>query len=411
MNDTTKKKGWGRRALAAAAIAAALGFGFWAFRPQPLVVETAPVVTGRFEQAIREDGRLRVKSRYTLSAPTAAELARPTLKVGDRVEAGQVVASLTPAAPQMIDARTRRMLQERVGSAEAGRAAAFAQAERAKAAASQARLEAERSEKLASENFVATAVRDQAALTLRAQQRALDAAQAEVDVAGHALAEARAALTRAETGRDAGGAVPGRWDLRAPVAGRVIRLHQESAATVAVGAPLVEIADTAQLEAVVDVLSADALRVRPGAPVQLSPGTGLALLKGQVARIEPVAFTKVSALGIEEQRVNLVIDVDVDKAGSAALGDGYRVDATIVVAAQDGALLLPAAALERDGSRWAVWVADGGRAHKRGIDLRDRNADVAWVASGVTPGERVVLYPGGMVADGQRLALREGPKR
>lgn len=403
MNDRTKKNGrrWIAWAVAAVAVGAA---AWWAFQPRPLVVDTAPVATGRFEQAVEEDGRLRLKERFVVAAPTAAELARPTLKVGDAVQAGQVVATLLPVAPQMIDARTRTMLQQRVGSADAARTAAGAQVARLETALAQARLEAERAQQLARDNFIAASARDQAVLAQQAAQRALDAGRAELRAADYALAEARAALTRAEPGP--GQRAEGRWDLKSPVAGRVLKLHLDSAAPVGVGQPLLEIGDTRSLEAVVDVLSGDALRIPAGAAVELRLGAGLPPLAGRVARVEPVAFTKTSALGIEEQRVNVVVDFDPSMLRNAAVGDGYRVDARIVVSAHDGALLVPSGALVRDGAQWRVFVVEGGRARARPVQVRDRNADVAWIDRGLTAGDTVLLYPGSTMSDGQPVRVR-----
>ncbi len=413
MNATTTRKNGrprlGRWAVAAALIAAVLALGWWAFQPRPLRVETAPVGIARFEQAIEEDGRLRLRDRYLVAAPTAGELARPVLKVGDAVDAGQVVATLVPVAPQMIDARTRDVLQQRLGSAGAARSAAAAQVGRLETALAQARLEASRARQLASDNFIAASARDQAVLAEQGAQRALDAGRAELHAAEFALAEARAALGRAgPVGASSAAPAAGRWDLRSPVAGRVVKLHLDSAAPVAVGQPLLEIGDTGALEAVIDVLSGDALRIAPGAPVSLSLGAGAPTLSGRVARIEPVAFTKVSALGIEEQRVNVIVDLDADAArGAPALGDGFRVDARIVVAAQERALLVPSAALVRDGARWRVFVVEDGRARSRGVELRDRNADSAWVGGGVREGETVLLYPGSTMREGQRVRARD----
>lgn len=404
MNDRRPNRKWRRWAGAAAAVAAVVALAAWAFKPRPLVVDVAAVTTGRFEQAIEEDGRLRLKNRYVIAAPTSGQLARPVLKVGDAVAAGDVVAVLTPSAPAMIDARTRAVLQQRVGSAEAARAAAAAQVARLETALAQARIDAERAQQLARDHFIAPSARDQAVLAQQAAQRALDAGRAEQRAADYALAEARAALARAEPAP--GARVEGRWELKSPVDGRVVKLHLDSAAPVTVGQPLLEIGDTGALEAVVDVLSSDALRIAPGAAVTLSLGPGAPTLPGTVARVEPVAFTKVSALGIEEQRVNVVVDFDAAAAQGRALGDGFRVDARIVTAAHDGALLAPSAALVRDGARWRVFVVEGGRAHARPVEVRDRHADAAWIESGLRDGEQVVLYPGSTMRDGQRVRLR-----
>jgi HlyD family secretion protein len=392
---------WAPWALAALAVVA---LTWWAFQPRPLLVEVAPVTTGRFEQAIEEDGQLRLKHRYLISAPTQAELARPTLKVGDAVHAGDVVAVLTPMAPQMIDARTRLVLQQRVGSADAVRRASTAQLQRLDTALALASLEAERSQKLARENFIAPSALDQAVLARRSAQQALDAGRAEVRAAEFALAEAQAALARSEPG--SGQRVEGLWSLKSPVDGQVIKVHLDSASPVTAGQHLLEIGDVASVEAVVDVLSSEVQPIAPGTPVSLTLTTGAAALPGHVARVEPVAFTKVSALGIEEQRVNVIVDLDTTVAQTQRLGDGFRVDARITVSRQEGALLVPSAALVRNGTAWRVFVVEGQRAVVRAVTLRERNADVAWVSEGVREGEQVLLYPGSTITDGQAVKVR-----
>lgn len=401
INGVSQRR-WLIGGLAVAALAAVL----WAaYRPRPLVVETAPVAEGRFEQVIEEDGRLRLQQRYTVTAPTAAQLQRPTLKVGDAVQAGDVVAVLAPSAPSMIDARTRGVLQERVGSADASLAAAVANVKRLQAALAQATLEAERADQLAKDNFIAPSARDQARLAREAAQQALRAGQAQQAAADHALGEARAALQRAQPG--SGAVAQGLWSLTSPVTGRVLKLHKESAEPVTAGQPLLEIGDTGALEAVVDVLSGDAPRIPPGAVVQLATGRAQPPLAGTVARIEPQAFTKLSALGIEEQRVNVVVALDAKAEDLQRLGDGFRVDARITLSAQDGALLVPSAALVRQGDGWQVFVVEGGKARARTVTFKDRHADSAWVQDGLKAGEKVILYPGSAMADGQPVRRRE----
>lgn len=402
INGVSQRR-WLIGGLAVAALAAVL----WAaYRPRPLVVETATVAEGRFEQVIEEDGRLRLQQRYTVTAPTAAQLQRPTLKVGDGVQAGDVVAVLAPSAPSMIDARTRGVLQERLGSADASLAAAVANVKRLQAALAQATLEAERADQLAKDNFIAPSARDQSRLAREAAQQALRAGQAQQAAADHALGEARAALQRAQPG--SGAVTQGLWSLTSPVTGRVLKLHKESAEPVTAGQPLLEIGDTGALEAVVDVLSGDAPRIPPGAAVQLATGRAQPPLAGTVARIEPQAFTKVSALGIEEQRVNVVVALDAKVEDLQRLGDGFRVDARITLSAQDGALLVPSAALVRQGDGWQVFVVETGKARARTVTFKDRHADSAWVQDGLKAGEKVILYPGSAMADGQ--PVRDRPR-
>jgi HlyD family secretion protein len=403
-NNSGTQRRWLIGGLAVAALAAVL----WAaYRPKPLLVETATVTEGRFEQVIEEDGRLRLQQRYTVTAPTAAQLLRPTLKAGDAVQAGDVVAVLAPSAPAMIDERTRRVLEERMGSADAALAAAAANTQRLQAALAQATLEAERAEQLARQNFIAPSALDQSRLAREAAQQALRAGQAQQTAAEHTLREARAALQRAQPSRDH--ASGGLWSLSSPVNGRVLKLHKESAEPVTAGEALLEIGDTRALEAVVDVLSADAPRIPPGAPVQLATGRAQPALAGRVARIEPQAFTRVSALGIEEQRVNVVVALDAPAEALQRLGDGFRVDARITLMAQDGALLAPSAALVRQGNGWQVFVVESGRARARAVTFKDRHADSAWVQTGLKAGETVILYPGSTMGDGQPVRVRPTP--
>lgn len=404
MNNTNPSKHY-RRWLGGALLLAAAAALVWAvYRPRPLLVEVATVSTGSFEQSIEEDGRLRLKNRYVITAPTPAELLRPTLKVGDSVRAGEVVATLVPVAPQMIDARTRTVLHQRVGSADASRRASGAQVQRAQTALAQATLEAERAAKLAQDNFISASARDQAALARQAAQQALTAATEEQGRAEFAVAEARAALSRAEPA--AGGSAESRWELKSPVDGQVLKLHLDSAAPVSAGQPLLDIGNTEALEAVIDVLSGEVRQIQLGAPVQLSLGSGAAPMVGQVTRIEPVAFTKVSALGIEEQRVNVIVDLAQAKPEAQFLGDGFRVDARITLFQQPKALLVPTAALVRDADQWRVFVVEAGRARARPVQIKDRNSEAAWVKDGLRDGETVLLYPGSMVADGQAVRVR-----
>lgn len=333
--------------------ALALGFGaiilatlvWWVYQPRPLVVEMATVAIGRFEQVIEEDGRLRLRSRYVIAAPTPAQLQRPTLRVGDAVRVGDVVAVLQPVSPQMIDTRTREILLQRVGTAEAAREGVIAQVERLQTALAQADLEVGRVASLARAGFVSASARDQAVLAQRA-------------------------------------------------------------APVGVGQSLLELGDLGALEAVIDVLSGEVGAIRPGAAVILSTGNGADSLAGRVERVEPVAFTKVSALGIEEQRVNVIVSLQRNPDADQRVGDGYRVDARIAVRSQDDALLAPSAALVRDGAGWRVFVVEGGRAKARVVHLKDRNADQAWIQDGLQAGEQVVLYPGSMIEDGQPVKPR-----
>jgi HlyD family secretion protein len=392
--------------LLAAALVALAALVAWALQPQPIAVEEREVTKGMFEQAVADDGRTRVRDRYVIAAPLAGRVERIRLDVGDPVKRGQVVALLTPTAPAFLDARTARELGERSSAAEAQLARAKAETAKVLAQRDQARADLERQLRLAKEGFVSQTAREQAELALRTAERAADATRFAEEAAGHELAQARAALTRYKSG------TPGaKWEVVSPVGGRVLKLAQKSEAPVALGAPLIEVADTRSLEAVVDVLSQEAVAVRPGMPARLEVGQGVPPLAARVRLVEPAAFTKVSALGVEEQRVNVVLDFVEALERFEWLGDGYRVDAQIVIYRQPEAVKVPVAALFRDGEGWAVFVVDADRARKRALKASRRNVAEALVEEGLQPGERVVVYPSDALRDGSRvLVARKGQR-
>lgn len=379
----------------------------WAFRPQPVPVETVEVRKGLFEQTVDEDGKTRVRERYVISAPVAGHLARVNVKAGDAVRAGATVAMLSPSAPSMIDARTARELGERVGAAEAGLDQARAKVARAEVALEQARRDVARQKALQTAGFVAAAALDQAQLAERVQTKELDAARFAQQGSAHELAQTRAALMRA---READGVRRSgvAWPIESPVDGHVLRVLQESEANVGVGAPLLEVGDPADLEIVIDVLSTDGRRIASGARVDIDAGSG-PRLAGRVQRVEPAGFTKVSALGVEEQRVNVIVDITSPPDQWRGLGDQFRIDARIIVFEHSDVMIAPVAALFRDGSQWAVFVALDGRARKRGVKVGGRTASDAWIEAGLTPGERVITYPGDSVAEGKPLKVVRGP--
>ena len=385
-------------AVASALLAALVA---WALRPQPIAVETAQVARGAFEQTVSDDGRTRVRERYVVSAPLAGRVERIALEPGDPVKNGQTVAVLTPTAPPLIDARTTTELRQRVGAAEAQLARARAETQKAMAQLEQARADLERQKKLAGEGFVSETAREQAQLALQVAQRALEAARFAEEAARHELGQARAALKRYSSGE------PGlRWEIPSPVTGSVLKVVQKSEGAVALGAPLLELADARSLEAVVDVLSQDAVAIRPGMAARLDLGQGVPPLAARVRLVEPAAFTKVSALGVEEQRVNVILDFAEPLDKVQTIGDAFRVEASIVVYRQENALKAPVGALFREGEQWMLFMVEGDRARKRAVRVPRRNSVEALVEDGVEPGSRVIVYPSDAVTDGSRLELR-----
>lgn len=389
--------------IVAGTTAAALALA-WAFAPRPVLVETTRVERGLFEQTIDEDGKTRVRERYVVSAPLVGRVSRIALKAGDAVEPGQVIATLDPAAPPLLDARTERELRERMGAAEAALARARTTVEQARAALTQSSADLKRTERLAKEGFLSAANLERDELKVTLDARTFEAAEFERHAAEHQLELARAALTRSRRALE-GGRASERLEIRSPVRGRVLRVVQESEAAVLIGAPLVELADPGDLEAVVDVLTADAVHIAAGASVRLEIGSAVQPLAGRVRRVEPSAFTKISALGVEEQRVNVIIDIVSPREQWRGVGDGYRVDAHIVVHREEGALRVPVAALFRSDTGWAVFVVEDRIARLRSVNVARRGATLALVDKGVAEGEPVVVYPGETLRDGVRVKV------
>ena len=382
-------------------LAAGAALVVWALRPPPVSVELAEVTKGAFEQTVSDDGKTRVRERYTVFAPLAGRVERIGLKAGDPVERGQVVAVLAPVAPALLDARSVRELQARVGGAEAQQLRARAEVARVMAQRDQAQADADRQVKLFKEGFLSATAREQAELALRTAERTVEAARFAEDAAGHELNQARAALARYRSGD-----VGTKWEVSSPVKGSVLKVIQESEGAVTLGAPLVELADARSLEVVVDVLSQESVAIRPGMPARIELGRGVAPLAGRVRLIEPAAFTKVSALGVEEQRVNVVLDFAEPLDRVQTIGDGYRVEAAIVTHRLEDTVKVPVGALFRDGQGWAVFAAEGERAVRRGVKAAQRNGSEAVVEDGLKPGERVVVYPSDALRDGSRIRVR-----
>lgn len=389
----------------------------WAFAPRPVEVEVATARIGPFEQAITEDGKTQLHDRYVVSAPLAGRLSRIALTEGDRVAAGAVLAELTPVLPPMLDERSRREQLSRVEAGAANVARATARIARNRISLDQARNDLQRTEQLARQGFVAPIRLDNERLAVQAAQREVDAAVQEHHVAQHELEQTRAALlaARATPGSRDGGT----FELRSPIDGLVLRVVQSSEATVAVGSPLIELGDLARIEVVVELLTTDALNAPPGSRVRIERWGGPTALEGRVQRIEPAAFTKVSALGVEEQRVRVWVDITSPPAQWQALGDGFRVEVHIVTLATDKALTVPVSAVfpwpadqgnERGNGtrepRFAVFVVQGGRAKLTPIEIGARNGSEAWIRRGLDAGAAVIIYPSSAVTDTARVRPR-----
>jgi HlyD family secretion protein len=394
-----------RRAGAAAAGLAALLLGWWLLRAPAVPVETAEVTRGPLRVTVDEEGETRVKKRFVVAAPTAGRLLRIELDEGDAAPAGTIVARLEPAP---LDPRDEAGARARLQAAEAQKSAAQARVALADAGLAQARRDAGRAERLREAGATSAEAFELARLKRIEAEQELEAARYAAEAADFEVAAARAALmaTRTPSPRAAAesdgcaGAVPC-LDVRAPVAGTVLRIHEESERIVPAGAPLLELGDPSDLEIVVDVLSADAVKIAAGAEIEVEDWGGERPLHARVRRVEPAGFTKISALGVEEQRVNVIGDF-VDPPG--ALGDGYRVEARIVVWQGDDVIRVPGSALFRRGDDWHVFVVERGAARLRKVEVGHRGGFESEARAGLEPGERVVLHPSDRVQDGARVA-------
>ena len=381
-------------------VLAGLVYGFW---PQPLPIDVATVKRAPLEVAVTEEGKTQVIDRFVVPSPVAGVAQRIELNVGDSVKRGQRLLSIEPLRPAVLDPRERAQAQARVAAAEAGLQAAEARAQAAKTEAELAAREAERITKLCETQCASRQEQDQAvarAQTARANQRSAEFA---VKVARYDLDAARTALTHTASGQQGQPAelVP----VVSPIDGRVLRIMHESEGAVTPGTPLLELGNPRSLEVVTDVLSEDAVRIHPGTAVAYERWGG-GELHGVVTRVEPVAFTKVSALGVEEQRVRVLSDITSTPAQWRTLGDGYRVETRFVLWRGNDVLQVPASAVFRHGAGWAVFAVRDGRAVLQSVELGQRNGLADQVVRGLKEGARVVMHPDDTIHDGVRVSAR-----
>ncbi|MBI4953119.1 MAG: efflux transporter periplasmic adaptor subunit [Myxococcales bacterium] len=406
-----RRKRWLRRVLWMLVALALVGFAVYAWLPKPVAVETAAVGDKAMLVTVDEAGRARVRDRYVLSAPLTGKLLRIELRPGDAIAAGATVARMLPLDAPLLDPRSRAEAEARVGMAEAAVLQARAAVQRAELALGQARRDAERLQGLAAAGAVATDDADRAAFEVRIRQEELASTRFAADMAAHEAEMARVALKRLEPRTEAprpatsGAREREELSVPAPIAGRVLRVLQESADVVGLGTPLVELGDATGLEIVCDVLTPDAVRIHVGTRATVERWGGEPL-GAHVSRIEPSAFTRMSALGVEEQRVKVVLDLDDARDKWAALGDGYAVEVRLVVWERPAVLAVPASAVFRHDSGWAVYAVEQGRARLRPIEAGERNALEVEVRDGLAAGAEVILHPSDKVAEGVRVATR-----
>jgi len=374
-------------------------------RPQPVPVDFAVIGRGALTVGIEEEGRTQVREVYTLSAPVGGRLLRIDQHAGDIVLQGQtVIATIEPTDPEFLDVRARSEIEARVKSGEAARQLAQAEVSGARAELVFAKEELVRARKLAEGGHISQSNLDRSILLAKKHQAVLETAQAGLRVRNFELQRARAMLIEpggTDASRD-GCCIA----VNAPVSGSILRILQESQKVIAAGTPLVEIGDPADLEIVTDLLSSDAVRVSPGDRVVFDDWGGPETLEGRVRRVEPYGYTKVSALGIEEQRVNVMIDLVSPIEDWRQLGHGYRLDTRIIVWSSDDVLKAPIGALFRDGGEWAVFVDDGGVAALRSVRLGHMGGRESEILDGLKAGDRVILHPSDRIDVGTGIVPR-----
>jgi HlyD family secretion protein len=368
--------------------------------PSSLEVGATTVGRGAMQVTIDEDGVTRIRDRFVVSAPVGGRLQRVELEPGDKVVGGKtVVARLTTAESPLLDPRTRGELSAGVDAARA--AVGQAQAERARAAAEleRARTTLRRQQELMKAGAIASDALDASETAVMTAQEAARATEFTVSRSEYELQLARARL---QAPAAAGRAV----EIVAPVSGVILKRLRESETVVPVGDPIVEIGDPSRIEIVADFLSTDAVRIPPNAAVLIEQWGGNQPLMAKVRRVEPAGFMKVSALGVEEQRVNVIIDFADPATAGRSLGDAYRVDVRVIIWHEDNVVKVPVGALFRRGEAWASFVVNGDRAHLQTVMLGQRNATEAQVAGGLSQGQTVVLHPPDTLMDGMRVKTR-----
>lgn len=386
-------------------LAVGLVLAFW---PKPVPVDLVLAARGPLIVTVDDEGETRVRDVFLVSAPVAGRLLRIESEVGDAVIAEDtVVAEIQPIDPIFLDPRSEAQARAAVRAAEAAKTLAQAELEEAQAWYEFAQAELERARRLSRTDVISERELDEAERAYKTRKAAVATAQAALQVSSFELERARAALlspVETQRIRDSCACI----SIHAPVDGRILRILHESEGVVTAGEPLLEIGDPRDLEIAVDLLSSDAVKVESGQRVIIEGWGGEQSLQGRVRRVEPFGFTKISALGIEEQRVNAIIDFTSPAKKWSRLGHGYRVQVSVVVWEDQNVLKVPLTALFRDGADWALFVEENGRARLRQVTVGQRTDFEAQIVAGLAEGERVIEHPSDRVMDGVRIIERSG---
>ncbi len=391
-----------KTAIPVAIILVLLVYGFW---PKPVLVNTAKVTEAPLTLTIDEEGKTRVIDRYVVSAPVPGVTCRHDLNVGDDVKQEQVLLKLEPMQSAILDPRSRAEAEAKVAAAKSALRAAQERANAAKADAEYAKTELKRIDRLIKAGAAPRESLDRARSQAQSTTAAQRSADFAVEVARYELAAAQTALAYTAGSKDtkASEFVP----IKSPINGRVLRVHHECEGVVTPGQPLLEIGDTTRLEVEIDVLSEDAVRIMPGSRVLFNRWGGDHSLEGRVRTVEPVGFTKISALGVEEQRVLIIADFVSPHDEWARLGDGYRVEASFILWQQDNVLQVPTSALFRENGNWMVFAIRQGVATRVPVNIGERNGFQARLLSGLEKEDTVIIHPDDLIQEGTRVRPRE----
>ena len=391
----------------AAAVVLSIGGLVLMLRPQPIAVDLAEIAAGPLRVTIDEEGKARVKEVYVISAPIAGKVLRAPLDPGDPVIMDEtVVAIIQPVAPSFLDARMRKELEAAVAAARSAVELAETEVRQALTENEWAASELSRTRALAQTSVASQRSLERARLDVDKQRAALLRAKANAELRRAELASAEARLMGPESAALDRRSQACCVEVRSPQSGTVLRQTQDSETVIAAGASLLEVGDPTQMEVLVELLSTDAVKIASGAAATIE-GAGLSrTIAAKVRRIEPAGFTKVSALGIEEQRVKTLLDIVSPREQWQRIGHDFRVFVRITEWSSENVLRVPLSALFRQGERWAVFKLDNGRARLTNVEIGHRNSELAELLGGLTPGDKVVLHPSDRVIDGQRLTKR-----
>ena len=394
-----------RRRILIITVAAIVALGLvYGFLPKPVPVDVTAAKRGELRVTVEEEGRTRVKDRFVVSAPVPGYLRRIGLDVGDTISKGQQIAALEPLRSTVLDPRSRAEAEAAVASSRAALAAEKEKVRAAEADAEYARERNIRMKKLAGGGFISKDDLEQSDSEAKKAEATRLSAEAAVIAAAADVERAESALRYSAAEHSSGSEKT--VTVRAPVSGRVLKIHHESEGVVNAGEPLLDIGNPRSLEVKAEVLSADAVKIRKGTPVVFERWGGDKPLTGIVRVVEPAGFTKVSSLGVEEQRVLVIVDITSSGEAWQGLGDGYRLDASFIIWEGKDALQVPASALFRKDEGWALFVVENKRAKIRTVEVGQRNGLVAEIVKGLTEGEPVIAHPDDRLADGSRVRLR-----